>query len=429
MRASTVVLAIATMQLALAAIDAEASENDRLFRARFEIGETKNLIRGVNALESIDDLFDSRVLEDLTNSRYDPLRDPVYARLDLRGVQSRAGFDLDDATFFFQVPSIGLDIAFNGSNRDESIELFEDWIENGLPLPDSKASALTSLLQAFVAESAVDPIAGTPFSLQTRMMQAPYDLGARALFRPKDPHEPDADGEIWRGRDEFAVRTDYTPFWGGRWNGFMADLALEYTLNFEDPRFAVTFDLPLAYTQTEGDAHTATAHGGLGFLYRALPWWNILVQGRGGIAGSVELGGLAVLYSAGVTSHMQWKLGQNTFRLGNAFSASSSVDGMEWFGYEITYDITNYLIRNGVELERALSKRFLGHPLFARLDFTDSWVLGSDVFVDHYNEVGLAVGTTRSFGSGAVRDRTSLGLKYTGAQDYHALRLSLDHAF
>ncbi|MDH4017928.1 MAG: hypothetical protein OEV20_11360, partial [Actinomycetota bacterium] len=146
-------------------------------------------------------------------------------------------------------------------------------------------------------------------------------------------------------------------------------------------------------------------------------------------AGSVQLGGLAVLYSTGVTSHMQWQLGDTTLRMGNAFTASSSIDGIEWLGYELTYGITNYLVRNGFEVERRLPGRVRGNPLFARLIFNDNWVLGSDVYVDHYNEVGVHFGTTRSMGSGAVRDRSSLGLTYTGAQDYHALRVSLNYAF
>ena len=37
-----------------------------------------------------------------------------------------------------------------------------------------------------------------------------------------------------------------------------------------------------------------------------------------------------MLYSTGVSSHMQWRFGDTTLRLGNAFSTSSSVDGIEW---------------------------------------------------------------------------------------------------
>ncbi len=411
------------------ASDARADVRDQLFRANYEIGVYTNLQRGVNSVFDVDTLFDGSALNDLTSGNYDPLTDRVYANLNLRGVAARAGFNENDAAFFFQIEAAGIDIAFDGDSREESLDLFESWLENGLPLPDSEATALTNLLQAFVADSAVDPVAGNPFSLQSRMMQAPYDLAARAAFRPKDEFAADENGEVWTGDDVFNVRADYSPFWGGPWNGFVADLAFEYTLNLKEPRLAITFDMPIAYTQTERDAHTASAHAGIGLLYRATPWWNIYTQGRAGIAGSLQLGGLAVLYSTAVSSHMQWKIGRTTLRLGNSFSASSSIDGIEWLGYEITYAITNYLVRNGFEVEQALPLRFRQQPMFVRLDFTDNWLLGSRVFTEHYNEVGLHFGATRSLGSGAVRDRASIGLTYTGAQQYNALRVSLEYAF
>jgi len=167
----------------------------------------------------------------------------------------------------------------------------------------------------------------------------------------------------------------------------------------------------------------------VGVLYRAKPWWNVFAQGRVGISGSLQLGALAMLYSAAVTSHMQWQIGHATVRVGNGFTASSSIDGIDWFGYQLNYEITNYMVRNGFEVELPLHGHLGRSPLFARLAIADTWVLGSDVYVDHYGEVGMHVGATRSLGSGAVRDRTSIGLTYTGAESWNALRISLDYAF
>jgi len=406
-----------------------ADIGDNLFRARYAIGATTDNRAGTNSLINVDNLFSSQFLDDLTGGGYDPLSTPVLANLDLRGVAAVAGFRQDETAFFFLVQAAGIDISFDEGDRDASLAQFQEWLKGGIDTPTSPAEAVTSLFQAFVADSAVDPVAGNPFSLQTRMMQSPYDVAMRTSFRPDDEFEPDENGKVWTGKDVFELRTDYSPFWGGDWNGFMVDLAFDYTLNLKEPRLAFTFDLPIAYTQTEGEAHTVTAHAGVGMLIRAMPWWNVLTEGRVGIAGSVQLGGLAVLYSTGVTSHMQWQLGDATLRMGNAFTASSSIDGIEWFGYELTYAITNYLVRNGFEVEHPLPGRLRGNPLFTRLMFSDNWVLGSDVYVDHYNEVGVHFGTTRTMGSGAVRDRSSFGLTYAGAQDYHSLRVSLNYAF
>ncbi len=412
-----------------AAQGASADFGDNLFRAQYEIGTQTDLQRGTNDLTQLDRLFDGNALEDITDGLYDPLTDRVLAQLDLRGVEALTGFEQDSTAFYFRVEAAGIDVVFDAGDRDQSVEEFQRWLKGDLDTPSSSAEALTSLLQAFVAESAVDPVAGNPFSLQTRMMQATYDDAARLAFRPVDEFQPDDEGRVWTGEDVFSLGADFAPFWGGVWNGFVADITLDYVLNLKEPRLAVVFDMPIAYTRTEAEAHTVSAHAGVGVLYRAKPWWNILTQGRVGITGSIQLGGLAVLYSTGLTSQMQWQLGETTLRLGNGFSASSSIDGIEWLGYELTYGIDNYLVRNGFEVERPLPARLRGRPLFARLSFSDNWILGSEVFTDHFNEVGLHLGTTRSLGSGAVRDRSSLGLTYSGAPDYHALRLSFDYAF
>ncbi len=405
-----------------------ASARDGLFRALYVIG-TESATRETNRIGSIDGFFDRRVLEDLSNATYDPLFTAVVANIDLRGLDTVAEFQEGDTRLFVRIPSAGIDVSFDGGDRDASVDEFIDWLDGNTTALGSSKEAITSVLQALVAESPVDPVAGNPLSLQTLMMQAPYDVAMRTSFRPRDETVPDGEGLSWRGKDVFDLDADFTPFWAGDWSGFRAELDPRYTLNLREPRLAFVFDLPLAYTQTEADAHTFTAQAGVGMLLRLTPWWNLMTDGRVGMAGSLQLGGLGVLWSTGVTSHMQWQLGETTLRMGNAFSASSSIDDLEWFGIEMTYDLTNYLVRNGLEADRRLPGQLFGRPLYARVSFTDSWVLGSDVFVDHYNELGLHLVTRRSLGGGSMHDVFSFGLAYTGASEYHALRVSLGYAF
>ena len=405
-----------------------AGAEGRLFSARYEIG-TERALRETNRIGSIGQFFDTRVLEDLSDATYDPLDTPVVANIDLRGLDTVAEFRQGETRLFVRIPSAGIDVSFDGGSRDSSVDEFIDWLDGNTTAPGSSKEVITDFLQALVAESPVDPVAGNPLSLQTLMMQAPYDIAMRTSFRPRDEMAPDDGGLQWRGKDVFDLDADFAPFWAGGWSGFRAELAPRYTVNLRDPRLAFVFDLPLAYTQTEGDADTFTSQLGIGVLMRLTPWWNLMTDGRIGTAGSLQLGGAGLLWSIGVTSHMQWQLGETTLRMGNAFSASSSVDDLEWFGIEMTYDLTNYLVRNGLEADRRLSRRLFGRPLYARVSFTDSWVLGSDVFVGHYNELGLSLVTRRSLGSGAMHDVFSFGLTYTGASEFHALRVSAGYAF
>lgn len=406
-----------------------ASPEDDLFRARYEIGAITDVQRGTNNITQLDRLFSESVLEEITDGDYDPSTTEVATNVDFRGVPALAGFRQGETAFYFIVDAAGINIEVDAGDRDASVEEFQSWLKGGVDTPSSPEEAVTSLFQSFIADSAVDPVAGNPYSLQTQMMSSTYDTTMRSAFRPSEDDAVDAEGRPWTGEDVFRMRADYSPYWADIWNGFAADLAFDYTLNLREPRLAFVFDLPIMYAQTESSAHTIMVHAGVGVLYRATPWWNIMTQGRVGVAGSLQLGALGVLYSTNTTSQMQWRLGRSTLRIGNAFSMSSSVDGIEWLGYELTYAITNYLVRNGFEVDHALAGHLFGDPLFLRLSFNDNWLPGSDLYVDHYDEVGLHMGTTRSLGGGSTRDGASIGLVYTGAQGYHALRVSLGMEF
>jgi len=418
---------VALVAAAVLAIPAPASADDDLFRTRYSFA-TAGIVRfGTNSIVDISGLFDGNAIRASEPSYTDTSE--LTANLDMRGVQASAGFRANETAFFLELTLPGLSIEIDGGDREASLELFEQWLKGEYEAPASPQEVMTDLLQAFVAESPVEPIAGNPSSLQTQMLQTPYDLAMRASFRPRDPSAPDAEGRVWRGEDVVGFEADFAPFWADIWQGFGADLAFRYTLNFEDPRIALLFDLPLSYRQTEVDARTFMAQGGVGLLIRATPWWNISPFGRVGIAGSLQLGSLGMLYAVGATSHMQWTVADTVLRLGNSFGMSSSIDGIDWFGYTLDYAITNYLVRNGFEVEHAIPGRLRGHPLFARLSFSDNWVLGSEVYVDHYNEVGLTFGSVSSLGSGATHDRATMSVTYVGAPGVNALRLELGFDF
>lgn len=406
---------------------ARAGVGDDLFRTRYSFA-TAGIVRfGTNDITNMAGLFDGDEIRALEPGFTDTSE--LTAQLDMRGVLASAGFRQNETAFFLELILPGISIEIDGGDRRTSLELFEQWLKGDFEGPSSPQEAITELLQAFVAESPVEPMAGNPNSLQTQMLQTPYDLAMRASFRPRDPTAPDAEGRVWNGEDVVGFEADFAPFWADVWQGFGADLAFRYTLNFEDPRIALIFDLPVSYRQTEVDARTLMLQGGIGLLVRATPWWNVGPFGRVGIAGSLQLGSLGMLYSAGVSSHMQWTLADTVLRLGNSFGASSSIDGIDWFGYTLDYAITNYLVRNGFEVEHAIPGRLRGRPLFARLSFSDNWVLGSDVYVDHYNEVGLTVGSLDSLGSGATHDRATLGITYVGAPNVNGLRVELGFDF
>ena len=74
-----------------------------------------------------------------------------------------------------------------------------------------------------------------------------------------------------------------------------------------------------------------------------------------GVAGSIDLGAAAVVYSGSVTSDIRWNWGGWHFGLGNmagVYRATSVSVG----DYDIDYDLTNVILRNGLSVSRDLTE-------------------------------------------------------------------------
>ncbi len=168
-----------------------------LFVMRIEVGGQVE-VEGTNFLLQVDELFDEDSLEALFGSAYLPGVSAMNGQLDLRGVSSRISFDANSARMNFRLPGSGIDISFEGGSRDESQAEFEDWLKGRGEQSSVSKQPLTSLLREFVANSPVDPVAGNPNSLESRMFQSDFRLGTEGPLLRDHAEDSERIPTLWK---------------------------------------------------------------------------------------------------------------------------------------------------------------------------------------------------------------------------------------
>lgn len=370
---------------------------------------------GTNRLREVPDLFDTDSLVKLFPG-YTPVSD-VTAGVDIRGLPAR--IDFQGNALRLQVGGAGLDLLFDGGSRDASVQQFQDWLEGQGGGPGSFGKAFTSLVQALVEYSPVDPVAGNPNSLESRMFAADWNMGTRG---------PVFSGSAGGSEVEnlFSASLAGGSYDAGPWSVYSVDLWLNEAVNWD--RVSLLLDLPITATATEG-AWTGMGSGGLGLQLRPLPWWALTPALRFGGVGSIDVGGLALMYSGTLTSQIRIPLGPLALGITNMGGLAKTVDGIEFDGLEFSYHLTNWAVRNGGYLEGSLgSVEVLGGQLGWRLSGSDVRFFGDALYMDSYFELGASLGSWGRVGAGPF-ERVSLGVSYLGGRSYDGIQLAFGGRF
>lgn len=410
-------LLLVTLLLLFAVPQATARD---LFRTRVTVGAS-SVTMGVNSVLDVPDLLDESALIEDFGGAFVPGVSGVAAVLDLRGVQAQGGYAESSPILRFLVPSAGIDVTFDGADRNESNQQLEDWLQGKRVFAGAPEGDLQDLLHALVEFSPVDPVAGNPNSLQSRMFES--DL-ALATLSPFLADFPDAEEKIPN-----AVRLDFDfgYYAAGPYHGQTYDLALGIGWNVSR-RVAIVTDLQLMFGQAEGDALSGFGNIGLGVVGRVKDWWNLSVVAHGGLVGSVDIGALAAMYSVSIINHMQCALGEARLEMSNMVGVSNTVPGFSIQGYDLDYDLTNVVLKNRLAVQQLLPMKLRSRSLRATLYLTDTQYFVDDLWLEHTDEIGVGVGLASERG-GSVYDPATLNLAYVVGSGYDALKLSLDLRF
>jgi hypothetical protein len=374
-----------------------------LFESYISIGGGAAGGAGTNKLRNVPDLFSSATLTGIEPG-YDATQ-AVAAGLDIRGLRGTVNFNAASNELRFQVPGAGIDVTFDSASRDQTLADFENWIEGDFDSPTAANSTATRFMQALVAESPVDPVAGNPGSLQSRMFDADYRMATTGAIGAI------GDGGIVPSIASLKLGGGFAN--SGGYDQSSIDIPMRFRFGLGEI-LALAVDVPLAATSTQG-AWALMGSGGLGLHVSPLSNWTLTPAFRVGGVGSVDVGGLAAMYSGTLTSHVRIPWGPFAFGIANMGGVASTIDGIEVSGYSLTYDLTNWNLRNGVYGEMLLGSEMMGSGFAVRVEFNDARFFGDDLWLDAYHELGASVAAGLPFGG------VQLGLDWQFGKHYDGL--------
>jgi len=410
-------IAILWLVLALYGFSALSSDARDLFVADIVV-EDEVVFRGTDKIFKVVDFFDNKSLSGFFPNY--TKNSAVSARLDLRGLGVHIEYPGNSSSLIFRVPGSKFVIVFDGATRDESQEQFEDWLKGNYQSLSASDAKLTTLLQLLIKFSPVDPVAGNPNSLQTRMFMSDFDAGITGPFISSS-------GRIEGIRNQFTFGAEYGFFDAGAFGGQVVSVPINYKWNLKSvPKLSIIFDLPVTFTRTE-NAWSYMASFGTGVQFRPTSWWSLTPMVRAGGVGSFDVGALAVLVSGSLTNYFHYKIGSTHLGFGTLGGVSTSIDGIKIKGYDLSYELTNYVLRNGADLTQKLDFNVLGNPAAFKLFFNFTQFWGNDLYLDSFYDMGLGIATVKKIADSYV-NALDLSFSYasgvTNDYDYYGFKLT-----
>ncbi len=345
-----------------------------------------------------------------------PLYTPTSAvaiGFNLRGILALSTFAENSTSLVVNVPQANFMQIYNGATRDASLQLFKDSIKEG--------GNHHRLLKAYAKYSPIDPIAGNPNSLLFQMAQSDYQAGNLSPLSgcttswSAQPIKSQVQAGSYIGRS-FAGNFDTT----------VVTMPLRYSYS-PNLHFAYILDAPLTYLRN-GGASSIIGSLGLGIRYPVTHAWSLTPLLRMGCGGSLDLCTSGNLLSAGVTSVYNFKLDQFVVAMNNYGGYFSSTN--LWLtGINYSYKLHNYILKNGLTLKTCHGCLLCHRPINFSLSFTDSVILKDRLYINHFDEVSIAL-ITQYLNPYLAYDCLSLGFTFQfGQKDFKGYNLNIAYQF
>jgi hypothetical protein len=359
-------------------------------------------------------LFTDAGLQSLFGS-YTPTS-AATASVSLRGVPATLSYAAGSPVLVLQIPSIAVTESFNGATRDESQELALKWLRG------DGQDALTRFLREAVATTPIDPIAGNPNSLMSQMGASDFNAGVVGVGRGA------GDG----GR--FSMGARFGSFSASGWDTSVYSVPLGYSYRLEaGPELLL--DVPFTLVETAGgQSYSGSIGVGARFPIRigAPDWlrWSLTPMLRVGMAGSLDHGTAGGIWSASLTSNLDFRLAERwNLTVGNMISRLETLP-LSYQDYSVSYELKNTMFRNGVILSREVGELF-GRRATASAFVVDTRFTGDALYVNNYQEYGAFIGLGEPIQLGAgIRLPIRFGFTYVnGANGYNGFTVNFGVSF
>ncbi len=385
----------ALLILAFGASSAQASE---LFSVNATLNSGANAGQvgraGFTTAEQALDSLDRTNLQAVINN-YTGI-EAATVNLDFRGLPVRLSYpNQGTSTLQLQVPELGINEVFNGRDRNASADQMRDYFKNG--------ELLGQIMKRLAAVSPIDPIAGNPNSLMSRMAAQDFNTGFTDPIATTGPREEGAEPV----NNLIGVDVRGSSFKQDGYKSTVLSLPLSYVVrNDLNPRRQMIFSMPLTQTDAEG---AKSYQVGLGFAYRVplTDNWALAPGVNYNIAGSQDLGSASQMASLSLTSHLAFDLGWGSVAMGNMIGSYKTLK-TKVGDYSFDPQIRNTVLRNGFMF--SLPTPIAGKRLSTELSAIDTRYSGTELYMKSYQEYGIALSTARSATSSRSFLRTGISL-------------------
>jgi hypothetical protein len=309
------------------------------------------------------------------------------------------------AQLFFSIPELGVSEVFLGADRDASEKLLEDYLKN--------SNVIGKIMKYQAAHSPNSPIAG-PGGLIPNAVAADF-ADAFDTLPATSSGEPG---------NSIGIGLNFSSLTVNGLKTRVTTIPLSYTIrNNIDPRRQLVFGMPITLSDTEG-AKSYQLNPGVSYRVPLSDAWSISPALRLGVVGSEDLATLAGVVSASLASTYAIRLPGFDMAIGNmlGYYATTKIQAGD---YSANPDINNIVLRNGVLFSQPVTLG--GMRLAAEYSLIDTRYLGTEIYVDNTQEIGVTVGTNRSAFSS--RSYLRAGLSYLRGRDTHGLSLNVGYWF
>lgn len=337
---------------------------------------------------------------------------PVSIDINLRGINTITAFAANSTVLTVAIPQAGIFEVFAGGTREESLILYREYLRN--------AGTKRVLLKAYAKYSPIDPIAGNPNSLMAQMGQADYLLGRLS---------PLAGCDCWSSqpvRHQFQAGLIAGRTFANLFDTTIVTLPVRYSYS-PTHTWAFIIDAPLSYIRNGG---ASSVIGSFGFGLRAplTHRWSLTPIVRLGTGGTLDLCTSGTFISTGVTSDIDLKIKDYVVSITNYAGYFNSTN--LWLtGLNFNYQLHNAVLKNGIAITSCRGFKMCGREINCSLSFVDSYFPGNRLYMNHYDEFGIAFITT-GVNRRLCYDLVSFGFSYQfGENNYKGYLFNLIYQF
>ena len=345
----------------------------------FGIDTNVSGVQTSTSFSSVEDVFAA-----LTNAKFSSIN-PAYTgvqaaqvNIDYRGLPIITTYPTAGSPLLvLNIPSLGITQTFNGGTRDASQDLLKEYFKRNID------NILGRLSKDLAKNSPVDPIAGNPNSLMSQLVMQDFNSGFTGFATNIKGGE---------SANLIGVGFGLGQFRQGGITSRSYTLPLSYTFrNDLDPRRQIAFRLPITLTDSDGSKGYYVGLGG-SYRFPVNDHWALMPAVNYALAGSPDLGSLAGIASASLTS--SYIIAFDTFDLaiGNMvgyYKAMKAKSGN--YGYDP--GISNTVLRDGVMFSHPVT--IGGSTMSIEYSLIDTHFFGDALYVDHFDEIGISLGTNK----------------------------------